>query len=98
MGITHELTGHQTGVELGSLSHFRASQMPVNQSAVKITPRTYIAETRTPDAMTASWSTEPAYSAHGRRPTYPASTRATIAMAPQTAAAVPAPECPSTLA
>jgi hypothetical protein len=46
--------GRQTAVGPGSLSHFLASQMPVNQSAVKITPSTYITESRTPDAMTAS--------------------------------------------
>jgi hypothetical protein len=52
-------------------STLRASQMPVNHSAVKITPRTYIAGIITPEAITRSCSTEPAYSAQGisgRRP------------------------------
>src|SRR6185437_8866180 len=104
--VRPELTGAGTGpgptagqAALGvSRSHLRPSQMPVNQSAAKIARRMYIAGTSTPQAMTSTWNTDPAYSAPLPRPTYPHSASATIAMAPQTAPARPALTWPSVFA
>ena len=95
MSLPGPVHGGRSGA---SRSHLRPSQMPVNQSAAKITPRMYIAGSSTPEAMTSDLE----HRARVQRAAAAADVRrtaasATTAMAPQTAAAVPRARVPELL-
>jgi len=74
--------------------------MPVTQSAAKITPRTYIAGTTAPEAMTSACSTVPAHSTQPMRgrPTTPPISRAQTARPPPIPPASPRFACSRTMA